>query len=258
MARRRNEKGPWFWRGMIAAMLTGVFGLFALVAFSQPPAVAPDTSCRVDRKDPAHTILLIDQSDPFNPNDLDWVRELVNEEARGLPKYGKLTVMTPNAADPYTPKVLYTACSPGSAAGANPITQNPKMIEQTWQKKFYQPLVGTLETALLDTVQPSSPLTEAIYSISDRADFQPQQAGRRMVLVSDLMQHSDGFSFYRKGADYDAYLESKLAETQPKLEGVDVVARVVPRQIYDLPLADVKGFWRSYFHDAGAIYGSVN
>ena len=258
MARRRNEKGPWFWRGMIAAMLTGVFGLFALVAFSQPPAVAPETSCRVDRKDPAHTILLIDQSDPFNPNDLDWVRELVNEEARGLPKYGKLTVMTPNAADPYTPKVLYTACSPGSAAGANPITQNPKMIEQTWQKKFYQPLVGTVETALLDTVQPSSPLTEAIYSISDRADFQPQQAGRRMVLVSDLMQHSDGFSFYRKGADYDAYLESKLAETQPKLEGVDVVARVVPRQIYDLPLADVKGFWRSYFHDAGAIYGSVN
>ena len=258
MAKRRNNKGPWFWRGMIGAMLTGVFGLFALVAFSQPPATVPETSCRMDRKDPAHTILLIDQSDPFNPNDLDWVRELVNDEARSLPKYGKLTVMTPNAADPYSPKVLYTACSPGSAAAANPITQNPKMIEQSWQKKFYQPLVGTVEGALLDTVQPSSPLSEAIYTISDRADFQPQQAGRRMVLVSDLMQHSDGFSFYRKGADYDAYLESKLAETQPKLEGVDVVARVVPRQIYDLPLADVKGFWRHYFHDTGATYGSVN
>ena len=258
MARRRSSKGPMFWRGMIAAMLTGVFGLFALVAFSQPPAVMAETSCRMDRRDPAHTILLIDQSDPFNPNDMDWVRELVNEEARGLPKYGKLTVMTPNAADPYTPKVLYTACSPGSAEAANPITQNPKMIEQSWQKKFYQPLVGTVEDALMDKNQPSSPLSEALYSISDRADFQPQQAGRRVVMVSDLMQHSDGFSFYRKGADYDAYLETKLAETQPKLEGVDVVARVVPRQIYDLPIADVKGFWRHYFHDAGATYGSVN
>jgi hypothetical protein len=60
------------------------------------------------------------------------------------------------------------------------------------------------------------------------------------------------------GADYDAYLESELAETKPKLEGVDVVARVVPRQIYDLPVADVKGFWRAYFTDAGATYGSVN
>lgn len=258
MARRRHERGPWFWRSMIAAMLSGVFGLFALVAFSQPPAVMADSGCRMDRRDPAHTILLIDQSDPFNPNDLDWVRELVNEEARSLPRYGKLTVMTPNSADPYSPRVLYAACSPGSAAAANPITQNPKMIEQTWQKKFYEPLVGTVETALLDKVQPSSPLSEAIYSISDRPDFQPQQAGRRMVLVSDLMQHSDGFSFYRMGADYDAYLESKLAETPPKLAGVDVVARVVPRQIYDLPVADVKSFWRTYFEDAGAVYGSVN
>jgi hypothetical protein len=239
-------------------MLACVFGVFALVAFNQPPAVMAENNCRVDRKDPAHTILLIDQSDPFNPNDLDWVRELVNDEARALPKYGKLTIMVPNAADPYNPKVLYASCSPGSAAAANPITQNPKMIEQDWQKKFYQPLVGTVEAALMEKEQPSSPLTEAIYTISDRADFQPQQAGRRVVLMSDLMQHSAGFSFYKKGPDYDAYLESKLAETQPKLEGVDVVARIVPRQIYDLPLADVKGFWRRYFDDAGATYGSVN
>ena len=42
MARRRNTRGPWFWRGAIGAMLTGVFGLFALVAFSQPPAVMPE------------------------------------------------------------------------------------------------------------------------------------------------------------------------------------------------------------------------
>ena len=258
MGRRRHTRGPWFWRGAIGAMLTGVFGLFALVAFSQPPAVMPENSCRVDRKDPAHTILLIDQSDPFNPNDMDWVRELVNDEARALPKYGKLSVMVPNAAEPYNPKVLYTSCSPGSAAAANPITQNPKMIEQAWQNKFYQPLVGTVEEALMDKEQPSSPLSEAIYSISDRADFQPQQAGRRVVMVSDLMQHSGGFSFYKMGADYDAYLESELAKTTPKLEGVDVVARVVPRQIYDLPVADVKGFWRAYFQDAGATYGSVN
>jgi len=239
-------------------MLACVFGVFALVAFNQPPAVMAENNCRVDHKDPAHTILLIDQSDPFNPNDLDWVRELVNDEARAMPKYGKLTIMVPNATDPYNPKVLYASCSPGSAAAANPITQNPKMIEQDWQKKFYQPLVDTVEAALMEKEQPSSPLTEAIYTISDRADFQPQQAGRRVVLVSDLMQHSDGFSFYKTGPDYDAYLESKLAETQPKLEGVDVVARIVPRQIYDLPLADVKGFWRRYFDDAGATYGSVN
>ena len=258
MARRRSDRGPWFWRGMIALMLGGVFGLFAIVAFNQPPSVMADTQCRMDRKDPAHTIILVDQSDPFNPNDLDWVYEFVDAEARSLPKYGRLTVMTPNAESPYDPKVVYVACSPGSAADANPLFQNPKMIEQTWQNDFYEPLIAKVEETLLDKRQPSSPLSEAIYSIADRADFQEGEGHRRIVLVSDLMQHSDGFSFYKTGADYDAYLDSKLAETKPQMEGVEVVARVVPRQIYDLPISDVKSFWRAYFAEAGAEYGSVN
>ena len=81
MARSR-EKGPWFWRGMIGAMLASVFGLFALAAFSANPSLAPETGCRMDRKDPAHTVIMIDQSDPFNPNDLGWVTEFIDSEAR--------------------------------------------------------------------------------------------------------------------------------------------------------------------------------
>ncbi|KCZ93935.1 hypothetical protein HJO_01130 [Hyphomonas johnsonii MHS-2] len=243
---------------MIGLMLSGVFGLFALVAFNIPPSLMAETSCRMDRKDPAHTVILLDQSDPFNPNDLDWVHEFVDNEARALPKYGRLTVMTPNAADPFQPKVIFVKCSPGSIADANPITQNPKMIESAWQKTFYQPLIAEIEHALQDTRQPSSPLFEALYTISDRADFQASSENRRVVVVSDLMQHSDAFSFYKVGADYDAYLDSKLAGTKPNMDHVQVVARIVPRQIYDLPIADVKAFWRAYFTDAGAEFGSVN
>jgi hypothetical protein len=243
---------------MIALMLGVVFALFAVVAFNQPPSLMADTSCRMDRKDPAHTIILIDQSDPFNPNDLDWVYEFVDAEARALPKYGRLTILTPNAANPYEPKRIHFACSPGSAAEANPIFQNPKMVEQSWQSEFYAPLLEQVETALLDTRQPSSPLVEAVYAVSDRADFQPGDTSRRLVLVSDLMQHSDGFSFYRAGADYEAFLGSDLARMTPRLDQVDVVARIVPRQIYDLPMAEVKAFWRAYFDEAGAQYGSVN
>ena len=134
MARRRHEKGPWFWRGAIGTMLASVFGLFALMAFNQPPALNDDTHCRVDRKDPAHTILLIDQSDPFTDNDLGWVQEFVDAEARSLPRYGRLTVMTPNAADPYDPRIVFTRCSPGSAEDANPILSNPRMVEDTWAR----------------------------------------------------------------------------------------------------------------------------
>ena len=61
----------------------------------------------------------------------------------------------------------------------------------------------------------------------------------------------------KSGADADAWADSSLADMRAGLEGVEVVARIVPRQEYPLPLADVKAFWRDWFGAAGADYGSV-
>lgn len=257
MARSRDRDAN-FWRAMIAGMLLSVFGLFAFIAFNAPPATAEDTACRLDRRDPAHTVLLIDQSDPFNPNDFGWVREFMDAEARRLPKYGRLTVVTPNSKSPYEPVPVYTKCSPGSIDDANPILQNPRMIDDTWREYFYEPLKDSVEATLTDKNQPSSPLSEAIFAVADRADFQSTQKKRRFVIVSDLMQHSDQFSFYRSGADYVGFGETRLAQQIPGMDGVEVVARIVPRQEYDLPMSEVKTFWASYFGETGANYKSVN
>ncbi|MEM9572514.1 MAG: hypothetical protein AAF996_13700 [Pseudomonadota bacterium] len=257
MARPR-EKGPWFWRSAIGVMLLSVVGLFSVAAFNAAPALDPETECRMDRNDPAHTVLLIDQSDPFSENDLAWVDELIDAEARALPRFGRLTVILPNSAQPFDPKTLYVHCSPGSVEDANPILQNPRMIDDTWREHFYKPLSATVGDTLKTTSQPSSPLFEALYAVGDRADFQTNRKNRRLVIVSDLMQHSDGFSFYRNGADLAAYGNASIASQTPRFDGVDVVARIVPRQEYDLPISELKAFWRSYFDQTGATFGSTN
>ncbi|MEO1015825.1 MAG: hypothetical protein AAFX08_11625 [Pseudomonadota bacterium] len=255
---RVRERSPMFWRYAIIGMVAGVFGLFALAAFNRPPATDVLTACRVDRNDPAHTIILIDQSDPFNSRDIGWVRSFVDAEARLLPKYGRLTVVTPNSAQPYEPNEVFFACSPGSSEKANPILQNPQMIEDTWREKFYEPLKVQVEQALNDTEAATSPLSEAIFAVFDRPDFQKSMPDRRLVIVSDLMQNSDAFSFYRSGADMAAFQETRLASERPDMSGADVVARIVPRQEYDLPIDTVEDFWSEYFRGGGAVYASVN
>lgn len=255
---RPRERGPWFWRGAIGVMLFSVIGVFSVAAFHSAPALDPETACRMDRQDPAHTILLIDQSDPFSENDLAWIDELIDAEARTLPRFGRLTVVLPNSAAPFDPATLYTHCSPGSVEDANPILQNPRMIDDTWREHFYQPLTETVAETLKTTSQPSSPLFEALYAIGDRADFQNSRKNRRLVIVSDLMQHSDGFSFYRSGADLAAYGDASLSQQVPQMSGVDVVARIVPRQNYDLPIGELRAFWRAYFDKTGAAFGSTN
>ena len=72
------------------------------------------------------------------------------------------------------------------------------------------------------------------------------------------MQHSEAMSFYRGGADFDQLAATKLAERLPNMNGVEIAARIVPRQEYDLPMSEVKAFWRAYFDQTGADFGSVN
>ena len=62
---RAREKGPWFWRSAIGVMLISVIGLFSVAAFNAAPTLDQETECRMARRDPAHTILLIDQSFQF-------------------------------------------------------------------------------------------------------------------------------------------------------------------------------------------------
>ena len=255
---RKREKSKAFWRWSIVGMMAGVFGLFALVAISIPPSTDSVTACRLDHKAPAHTVILIDQSDPFSSNDFGWIESLVDEEARELPRYGRLTLVTPNTSTPHNPDVVFSQCSTGSSEHANPIFQNPRMVEDNWREFFRDPLNAAVNDVLKDKVAPSSPLAEALTAIFDRADFQRNAPNRRVIIVSDLIQNSRNFNFYRTGADFDRFSSSELAEDIRDTGGAEVIARIVPRQRYDLPMGDVKAFWDSYFIATNAQFTSVN
>jgi CheY-like chemotaxis protein len=44
---------------------------------------------------------------------------------------------------------------------------------------------------------------------------------------------------------------------RPRMDGIEVTARIMPRPQYDLPLGEVKLFWQRWFEEAGADYGSL-
>mgnify|MGYP006264562711 CR=1 FL=1 len=132
------------------------------------------------------------------------------------------------------------------------------MIEDNWRSKFRDPLNGAVRAVLTDKTAPASPLAEAIHAIFDRADFRAPAKNRRVVIVSDLIQNSKNFNFYRTGADFETFSTSRLATELRDSGGAEVVARIVPRQDYDLPLSEVKAFWDSYFTRVNASFTSVN
>lgn len=239
-----------FWRFLMVLAFLILAGVVAVFAVLQPKPVN-EFGCRRDGVVAQHTVVLIDQSDPFAEQDVRWAQKVISDESRRLGKYGRLTLVGLRSETPYEPEEVFSRCSPG--VRSNGWTDNPRMIEDTFLEAFSDPLAFETETLLAQIEQPSSPLVEALIGIADRSDFSSSIRDRRVVLVSDLIQNSPELSHLRTGAvDFSSVEDSRFDTEKPKLDGVQVVVRVVPRRTYRFPKEDLVDFWVQMFEASGA------
>ena len=248
-----------FWMKMFFGLIGGalIAGILVYILF-QEFEVSVQTTCRIDGVFPAHTIILIDQSDPFSNNDIDWVKELINQETLQIEKYGKLTLMTLSAKTPHEPKEMIYACSPGRPDSSLGIIDNPEMIENEWRLKLFNPIFEASKKIIASKTKQKSPISEALFAIADRADFQPSIAKRKIIIVSDLIQNSNAYSFYKKGASWEKFYTSLFANELPDFTDVTIVTRIVPRHRYDIPMKKLRKFWDQYFLKTNAIIETIN
>lgn len=237
-----------FWKNIIwllvlAVVAAGMIGIFATWYGSRAPAITPETGCRRDGSYPAHVVILIDQSDPFRETDIQWVDRIVAEETRGVIDYGKVTLLALTAQS-YEPREVFTRCSPGSPIRVNQSIRNRDFIEIEWRRKLYEPLRAAVGEVLTQRVQARSPLAEALVEIAGRADFTPDVPERRIVIISDLVQNSDDFSFYQSGTASSEFERTAVASRLGELSGVSVRVHIVPRRSYDFSQTRIQTFWR--------------
>lgn len=237
-----------FWIAVIILALGLVGGAFYLRQVLEPPRLGEDF-CPVNGELPAHVVIVIDQSDPFGDNDTLWVNRVLNDVARRVPRGGRITLLALRSDRPYDLPAAYSSCSPGSPDDADPRYENPEMIRNSWQTHLVAPLQEAAQGILQETAapQPTSPLIEAITGIRDRADFQSGVKDRRIVVISDLVQNSEDFSFFRQGVNWRAFQQSRIGgDDLPDLKDVTVEIRLVPRRQDHFTDRELRAFWREY------------
>lgn len=238
--------------GQRKSMWTALFGILLMcfagipigLQLTRPPAV-DGQNCRLDGVLPAHTIVLIDQSDPFNESDVEWVWQLVFDEAQALKKNGRLTVLGINEDDSDQGAQVFSRCSPGSPRSANPIFENPQFIQQDWEQKFEKFMREEVQKLMLNRQSEVSPLAEHIRGIQRRADFRDATGHRRIVIVSDLYQNSPQYSMYKSGLNDPAFGQMLDQIEFPDLEGVEIALFRVDRK-RQIRGADLVAFWTEF------------
>lgn len=212
-----------------------------------------DTLCRRDGLVTAHTIVLVDSTDRLEPRHRRKLSAVLDQERARLSQYERITVMRLNARRPQEPVILFSKCLPRPPEDANPLFENPRQRQAQWDTEFADALARALRSAQSGSAQRASPILAGLRAVAADPDFGDDIPRRRLVLISDLLEHDpSGFSLYAEGADYAAWA-AQSPMGPPDLSAIDV--RIAPLDRPDhaaRQAAAIQHFWPAYLGAAAA------
>lgn len=252
---KKDKIGSWI-IGAAAAVIVIVVAITYTIDRAKKVEVAgldSQSLCAISEKY-RHTIVLVDKTDPFSPTQRDVFLSKVRELKATLEQGERLSIYVLDDHNYRAPKPSLSMCNPGSGRTANPLYQNPRQMQQKFDRTFGRPLDQVAQEMIVTTTQNSSPIIEMIYSISQLHDFGPNQPYRRLVIFSDLMQNTTEFSHFPNMRSYSEFRRTDYARRlRADLRGdhVEVVYLLRP-ELYQIQQSTVhQNFWGDFFQDTG-------
>lgn len=243
--------------GITAVAGIALAGIVAVMMSLDQPELDPVTGCQAGRIAPtAHTLVLVDQTDSFNANQLDYAKIAILAEYNRLRPGEMLSVVSVDS-NPASRGADFSKCRLPQGAEVSDLIANPIEIEQT-----FQATVGKEMTAFIDGLRnrpqsSASPIMEVIAASLERADFSRGVDKRRLVLISDMAQASADVTHYNlppEGTPATFSVREDIRQSLARdMRGVDVRVHYVRRPaLRRMQSPGHACFWSTYLKDQGA------
>lgn len=197
-----------------------------------------------------HLAVLVDMTDPASMTQMRFARTEIERqiESVGVGTMISIGIVTPD--DAQRESALLMVCKPPSGDEADALTENRKMIETTYQERFLKPLDALLTQIMTISEAPSSPIMENLQELLSRIPDFGAVENQRIVIFSNLSQHSDVLSFYR-GEDWDSFdARGGTSMLARNLSRTDVILLRLPPPAKQVMI--LEDFWVEYFDAQGA------
>ena len=148
----------------------------------------------------------------------------------------------------------YAFCRPMTGAEGGEWTRNPTQLDRRFAAGFLAPFEAELAGMMDAREAAQSPIMEGLQALlaGTGAAGVKVKGPRRIVIVSDLLQHSDALSFYR-GDDWESFRASPdFARLAKNLDAAEVTILRIPRPGAKVDGAAVDDFWVRYLDAQGA------
>lgn len=151
-------------------------------------------------------------------------------------------------------------CKPPEGSEADPMFENRNLFERRFKNEFMKPLTDAMDEFLDTGKAKNSPIMETIQAVIAGVYTRlPDGGSKQLVIASDMLQHSDAFSFYR-GETWESFRRSNaFGRLGRNLSGVKVVLLRLPNpKSAALQGPPMIKFWWSYFEAQGVASVVLN
>jgi hypothetical protein len=242
----------------LSVIVIGIaIGLLYLNNQRDKVALDSRTLCPQNRAPASLLVVMVDTSDSLNIIQRTAITNQIQQAISVVPDHAEVQLYT---IGPITNSLLepqVTVCNPGNGKGVSELTSNPQLIGKRWKKKFIEPLNKQLDEMLRGSESDDSPIMESIQSVGVNVFDKPalhDLPDKRLVIVSDMLQNTAGYSQYRSDESYSRFRASGYSlKVRPDLDGVNVTILYLRRAgVRHLQGKRHLEFWGNYFSDANA------
>ena len=236
---------------LVIAALVGALLFFLKVKDSYK--IDSETLCPIDIGPTGYIVVLLDLTDTLSQSQASKLRQELDWEFQRA-ETGTMISAGVVSADPINWGTKIAICKPLQGHEANELYQNPTLIEERYNDGFLSRIETTIQSMMKSKTENRSPIMESLQAvISETPGFATSHDRKRIIVVSDLLQHSDVISFYR-GQYWDHFASSpQYSRLSKNLDGVEVIIIYLPRPEARISnRAAVDDFWVRYFDRQGA------
>lgn len=232
---------------LLVVVALGFGAMFALnMRLSAKPEL-DERGCAepIDRK----TVVIIDRSDD---TPTQTVQEMVSRVKRYVADQAHenelISLFEISGVSQRELEPIFSACLP--KRDGNDLYENRRKIRKTFEQRFEKPLDAALTRA--PAKSEVSPISEAISDVSASSFLDARS--NRLMIFSDLLQHSDNGSLYNCVASGDAVRDFRAhragAIERPSFKNTSVELHMIPREgIGRATVSCRDGFWAWFFGD---------
>lgn len=191
---------------LVLVSMAGGVGYYYWRAISSNPEIDEATLCPISGPT-SQTIALIDTTDPMPVVTQSEVLSRLKDVTSQLERGALFEVRVLNE-DPSLTRVVQSLCNPGSPDEIDPLISNPDRARRRWEERFSGPIEVALANSMSGSAQSYSPILAAVQQIAaERLSTSSQRdIETRILVISDLIEHTDFYSHYTHGprfADYE-------------------------------------------------------